>query len=225
MRLRQECLSSLSSVVSAPAIIPGQVFSCHTPRPLSDHKAHRFPICLGANARRVFYGIGVIMAGERYIGDMARDCLSGGSEGSQNSVRLVIAGSRSVGESVSRFLAGGGRRVVARAIVGACPFERSDVGCVLSGTARGPDQWGERWAGELSSVGIERYPADWDAHGRAAGPKRNSEMAAEADALLAFWDGESAGTRDMITKARSAGLDVTVVRMDRKSVRKALLQV
>jgi len=114
--------------------------------------------------------------------------------------------------------------VVARAIVGACSFERDDVDCVISGTARGPDTWGERWAGELSSVDLERYPADWDTHGRSAGVIRNKEMAREGTALLAFWDGESSGTSNMIDEARSRGLDVTVVRMDRKSVREVLLQ-
>ena len=46
-------------------------------------------------------------------------------------------------------------------------------------------------------------PADWAAHGRAAGPIRNSTMAEHGNGLLAFWDGESKGTADMITKMKA----------------------
>jgi hypothetical protein len=46
--------------------------------------------------------------------------------------------------------------------------------------------------------------------GRKAGPLRNQEMAEEADALIAIWDGQSAGTRSMIEEAHKLGLDVEI---------------
>lgn len=53
-------------------------------------------------------------------------------------------------------------------------------------------------------------PADWAAHGRAAGPIRNSLMAEHGNGLLAFWDGESKGTEDMIKKMKAKGKSTRV---------------
>ena len=53
-------------------------------------------------------------------------------------------------------------------------------------------------------------------HGRAAGPIRNKEMANNADALIAFWDGQSRGTRSMINLARKMGLQVAICRYDKQ---------
>ena len=82
---------------------------------------------------------------------------------------------------------------------------------IVSGTARGADRLGERYAAERG-YRVERFPADWDRDGIAAGPIRNSQMAAHADALVAFWDGKSRGTRDMIEKAKEHNLPVRIVR-------------
>jgi hypothetical protein len=59
---------------------------------------------------------------------------------------------------------------------------------------------------------VEVHPADWQRYGLAAGPKRNKEMAAAAHALIAIWDGQSRGTKNMIDEARAAGLPVRVYR-------------
>lgn len=77
---------------------------------------------------------------------------------------------------------------------------------VLSGTADGADALGERWA--LSKIGrvLMRYHPDWEKHGKSAGAVRNAEMVANAEALVAFWDGKSPGTKDVISKARKAKL-------------------
>ena len=45
--------------------------------------------------------------------------------------------------------------------------------------------------------GIKYFPANWEDHGKAAGPIRNKEMAEYADALLLIWDGESRGSASM----------------------------
>ena len=86
-----------------------------------------------------------------------------------------------------------------------------EVSCIVSGCARGADLLGERYA-EERGYAVVRYPADWGLYGRSAGPVRNRVMAANADALVAFWDGESRGTADMISVARAGGLGVRVVR-------------
>ena len=80
---------------------------------------------------------------------------------------------------------------------------------VLSGAARGADQLGERWAKE-HGVPVELYPADWTRYGRSAGYRRNELMATKADALIAFWDGQSRGTKHMIDLARRMKLYVYV---------------
>lgn len=81
---------------------------------------------------------------------------------------------------------------------------------IVSGHAAGADALGERYAHE-NGLDLEAHPADWVNNGRAAGPIRNAEMAAVADALIAFWDGSSKGTADMIKKARVKALKVVVV--------------
>lgn len=62
---------------------------------------------------------------------------------------------------------------------------------------------------------IEAYPADWEAHGKAAGPIRNQRMLDEAkpDVVWAFCDdlGASKGTADMVRRARKAGIPVYLV--------------
>lgn len=81
---------------------------------------------------------------------------------------------------------------------------------VVSGCARGVDRLGERWAGK-NGVHVESFPAQWTKFGKAAGPLRNAEMAAYADALIAIWDGQSKGTKDMIEQAEKCGLHVFVM--------------
>lgn len=81
---------------------------------------------------------------------------------------------------------------------------------VVSGAARGPDSWGVI-AAKSAGHAVEEIPADWDRHGKAAGFLRNTTIAEQADAVLAFWDGKSRGTLDTITKAHELGKLVVVV--------------
>jgi len=60
---------------------------------------------------------------------------------------------------------------------------------IVSGTCRGADLMGERYAGI----------------------QRNLVMANNADALISFWDGQSHGTKAMIGFAREKNLAVRVV--------------
>lgn len=81
---------------------------------------------------------------------------------------------------------------------------------ILSGTAKGADRLGERYARERGFL-LRRFPADWDKDGNKAGPIRNAKMADNADALIAFWDGTSRGTAHMIMTAKEKGLATRVI--------------
>jgi hypothetical protein len=83
------------------------------------------------------------------------------------------------------------------------------VGEVISGGAKGVDSAGAAWAERVGVPLVEIEP-DWETHGKAAGPKRNTQMVRAADAVVALWNGESAGTRDTIGKARAALTDEQV---------------
>ena len=94
----------------------------------------------------------------------------------------------------------------------ACDFLLSDLYPdarieIVSGTARGADKLGERYAKERGYL-LTRFPADWNMHGRSAGHLRNRDMAEYADALIAFPVGKSPGTRNMIKQARQLDLHV-----------------
>lgn len=87
-----------------------------------------------------------------------------------------------------------------------------EVLVVVHGASGNADRAAGRWAMRIDLVEEEPHPADWDRYGKKAGPLRNSDMAASgADLCLAFWDGKSRGTLDMITKAARAGIPVRIV--------------
>lgn len=60
----------------------------------------------------------------------------------------------------------------------------------------GPDAAAKAYA-RWKKIDYQGYPADWDKHGKAAGPRRNADMARDADALILIWDGESRGSTSM----------------------------
>lgn len=89
-------------------------------------------------------------------------------------------------------------------------LQNKDQVVIVSGAARGADLLGERYAKERG-LEIARYEANWDLYGKRAGYLRNEEMARNADALIAFWDGRSRGTKHMIEIACNEELQVKTV--------------
>lgn len=88
---------------------------------------------------------------------------------------------------------------------------------VIAGGAKGADDLAGRWC-DRWEFPLETWPADWEKHGKAAGPIRNQKMLdrfeGEPDLVLAFVDKpleESKGTADMVRRARKAGVQVYVV--------------
>jgi hypothetical protein len=83
---------------------------------------------------------------------------------------------------------------------------------VVSGGARGVDQWAEE-AAKQRGLQTKIIQADWDNLGRRAGPIRNAEIVASSDRLVAFWNGRSRGTLNTVLAARSGGLPILILDM------------
>lgn len=83
---------------------------------------------------------------------------------------------------------------------------------VISGGCRGADKISAEVAEELR-IPCRVFPAEWDKHGKAAGPIRNAEMLEEnPDLVLAFHDNieSSKGTKDMVRRAKDKGFKVVL---------------
>ena len=106
--------------------------------------------------------------------------------------RIVIAGSRDYNNYDE-----------AKEFIDSCLIDinKENEIIIVSGGASGADAIGERYATE-KGFKIEKYAAEWKKYGRAAGPKRNKEMAEISDYVICFWDGKSKGTKSMIDYAK-----------------------
>lgn len=89
---------------------------------------------------------------------------------------------------------------------------------VLHGGATGADEIADKVAGKLGIVTL-RFPAAWNAEGKAAGPARNERMAVWAEKFMlnghnvrcyAFPLSESIGTHDCVKRMRAHGIPTTV---------------
>lgn len=85
---------------------------------------------------------------------------------------------------------------------------------IIDGMARGADTQGNLAAKSLG-MKVQRFPAQWQKYGKAAGPIRNQQMLTEGkpDFVLAFHNSleTSRGTKDMVNRARKAGIPVEVI--------------
>ena len=83
---------------------------------------------------------------------------------------------------------------------------------VVSGAARGADSLAAKWA-HRQGVPCDEYPADWDRYGKSAGYRRNEQMLTQGDPhlVVAFPQGESRGTRQMMDIASKARVAVEEV--------------
>lgn len=84
---------------------------------------------------------------------------------------------------------------------------------VITGGARGADTLAYECCKE-DGFTVTKIDADWNKHGKAAGPIRNRKMLDQTpDLVLAFHDdlSHSKGTLDTVTEARHRGLQVQLV--------------
>ena len=84
--------------------------------------------------------------------------------------------------------------------------KRTPFDLLIHGAAKGADSLAGAWA--LSrGIHTAAVPALWDAHGKAAGPKRNEAMLLlKPDVVIAFPGGR--GTAHMVAASRKAGVRI-----------------
>lgn len=81
---------------------------------------------------------------------------------------------------------------------------------VMHGAAKGADALADEWA-RRNRVSLHTFPAQWEKHGKAAGPIRNQRMLAvgRPDLVIAFPGGT--GTADMVHIALVSSVEVIKV--------------
>ena len=92
---------------------------------------------------------------------------------------------------------------------------------LVSGHANGADTLGEQYAKE-HGLPCSLFPAEWSKYGSCAGFIRNSQMleyaAKEKPLVVAFWNGESYGTKDTIDKAKEMGITCYVFGYNERNI-------
>lgn len=85
---------------------------------------------------------------------------------------------------------------------------------VIQGEALGADNYAKHWAIE-NGIEVLSFPADWERHGKAAGPIRNHQMLVEGkpDLVICFVDKPivlSRGTNNMRMLSERSGVPVVI---------------
>lgn len=86
----------------------------------------------------------------------------------------------------------------------------TDTTAIISGGAKGIDLCAKKYAERIGIPIMEILPV-YERYGRAAPLVRNREIVLHADHVLAFWDGQSKGTKHVIDLCQTLGKSVTVI--------------
>ena len=82
---------------------------------------------------------------------------------------------------------------------------------ILTGASQLTDMFTSKLSEEIDFL-EEPHKADWDKYGQSAIRISNDEMTSTADALIAFWDGRSAGIENLIELAKQKNIKTAVVK-------------
>jgi hypothetical protein len=104
-------------------------------------------------------------------------------------MKLIIAGSRTIKIETATLIG-----IMKMFNLDLCSEEGHEV--VAGGCPTGADAAAKSIPKYITAT-YKEFSADWEKHGKAAGPIRNKEMAKYSDALLLIWDGESCGSLSM----------------------------
>ena len=111
-------------------------------------------------------------------------------------MRILVCGGRNYAD----------REAVFRALDEVCIDNPDCAVTVIQGGADGADALAREWC-NARAIPCLNVPADWKAHGRAAGPLRNQRMLTYKPHLVIAFPG-GRGTADMVRRAEIAGIEV-----------------
>jgi hypothetical protein len=87
---------------------------------------------------------------------------------------------------------------------------KTPITLVIHGDARGADRMGGSWA-IVHHIDVQKFPADWDKFGRAAGMARNVQMLNEGKPDLCIACPGGYGTEHMVSLCRAVGIPIVEI--------------
>lgn len=84
---------------------------------------------------------------------------------------------------------------------------------IVSGGAKGVDTYAREYA-HANGLKLTEFLPAYDRYGRGAPLKRNLQIIHYADAVIAFWDGKSRGTKHVIDTCNSQNIPITVYQVN-----------
>lgn len=87
------------------------------------------------------------------------------------------------------------------------------VDFIISGGAKGADRYGEIYAFR-NNIPTKIFLPDWNQFGKSAGYRRNVQIIDNCDAVIAFWDEESKGTKHSIDIAKDKHKILKIIRYE-----------
>ena len=81
---------------------------------------------------------------------------------------------------------------------------------IVSGGAKGADTLAAQFATEMG-IPLLVFKPDYQKYGRGATLVRNTQIIENADVIFAFWDRQSKGTKDSITKAKKLQKELHII--------------
>ena len=83
---------------------------------------------------------------------------------------------------------------------------------IISGGAMGVDTYARMFA-KKHNLNLVEYLPDYERYGRGAPLVRNKLIVENCDSVLAFWDGQSRGTKFTLDYAKELGKPVKIVKI------------
>jgi len=88
----------------------------------------------------------------------------------------------------------------------------ADTDEIISGGAHGIDSCAREYA-KKNSLCLTEFLPEYDKYGRVAPLRRNIQIIEYADAVVAFWDGQSHGTKYVIENCKRLNKKVTIYKL------------
>ena len=101
----------------------------------------------------------------------------------------------------------GSRSITAYPLEEIIPAEATEI---ISGGARGVDALARKYA-QLHGIPCLEIRPDYARYGKGAPLRRNLEIIARADMVIALWDGKSTGTAYTIARCEAAGKPLKLI--------------